>query len=215
MKTLNSRFLVFSSLLLLSCGLVNAQGFALPKSTAEGNTQVVKINLQSLMRNCPTVSYERSLMGNTSAEVGLGVFGKGGNEHNYLHGYLIKVGYKFNFATGATQKALRQQGLLSHGFYLKPELCYVHRSREYVCYVGNEGWNIHTTRENYADNALALMLVGGYQLSFKHFYIEAYLSWGRYWSGNVFDQAWYYGFTGWGGSQGGCTNMAWKLGIPF
>lgn len=164
-----------------------------------------------------------------SVEASFGWFGQGGNSstdigiyakstaNEYdtptnLRGVQLKVGYKFNFATGREGKRRVSEGKLGSGFYLMPEFTYVTRARRYDAFVGNDGWDIFVESKTYRDNAVAGMLIGGYQLVGKHLLVDFFFGFGRYTSANIFDQRYFYGF-GTSGSEHRCHRVGMRVGL--
>lgn len=209
------KHLVFLALSSLLGGTIFAQGeFRFTPQSEEGNVQCVKISLKSLIRSCPTLSYEHTMTsGNGSVEGSFGWFTQGNT--NNPSGVLLKAGYKWTFPIGYKNKELSQNGYLCSGFFIKPEVTFVHSSREYECFAGNDGWTIYTEDKTFRENSSALMLAFGFQASYEHFFIELSLGCGSYSSSNIFHRSWKYGFWGWGDGRGFCTYNTIKLGIPF
>lgn len=182
--------------------------------TYSGNRNVFKISVTSIIAKAPVISYERAFTGRGSMEVGAGYFF--GEEYTHdPSGFQLKFGVKYNIGSGDSQRAKCAAGYLAHGFYVKPELCYVHRSLTEPTYASNNGWDVAYTDYTVSDNTFALMLVAGYQLAWSHFYMDFYAGFGRYYSTNAFRDSWYYGFLGSTSRTSQCFSAGVKVGLPF
>ena len=134
--------LMLAVVLAMGMGQVMAQsGRYFPKSNDLQHVQSVRVSVKSLIRQCPQISYEHTVApGKGSVEGTIGWFTSG--ETNELQGALLKLGYKWTFPMGKKARPLSQGSYLCSGFYLKPELAYVHRSRWYESFTYNDGWDI-------------------------------------------------------------------------
>lgn len=209
------RIVMLAAAVMLGLG-ANAQngGLYFPQSNGDYHVQCVKISTKSIFRQCPTLSYEHTI-GNKrgSVEGTLGWFTSG--ESNHLQGALVKAGYKWTFAMGKKSKDLLHNRYLCSGFYIKPELSYVRRSRWYESFTYNDGWDMYFDNLKYSENNLALMLQMGFQVNWTHFFLEYTFGLGKFWSGDVFHQEWSYAYTAWGTGDGICAYNTLKLGFPF
>lgn len=206
------------AIMLLSALCANAQW------SGDMHKRAVSIGLRPTLTGSPQFFYEHTLpkqfqICHGTAEGCIGWFGANQSitdqdaigEQN-LKGFQAKAAYKFNFPLRKGSMKV-ENGYLGSGLYIKPEVTFVARHRQYEAFVGNDGWEIHTQYKTYRDAAIAGMVLFGYQAVGDHVMWQIFFGYGHYLSRNVFNQGYYYGFGTMGNAGFKCTQLGMKLGI--